>query len=1002
MKKRILAILLSLALCLSLLPTAFAADIETVDPAEEEITLTEETVDPAEEKVTRTGELVSPAGAAPVSVPAWASARPASLAGEQNGVSASGKCGDNLNWNLSAQGVLTISGTGAMWDFSETGPQWFAYSDSIQSVVINSGATSISAFAFIECVNMTGVTIPATVKSIGKCAFYDCMNLPRVVIPNGVTAIEEATFYNCLSLESVTIPASVKSIGEAAFYDCISLTGVTIPSSVTSIGNYAFYECVSLTGLTIPGSVQTVGNNAFCSCISLESLTISEGVKNIYEFAFFGCVSLTGVTLPATLTVLGSGAFSMCSSLTAFTVAGGNTKLCSVDGVLFSSDRTVLKCCPAGKNVGDYVIPYGVVYVQGNAFSGCSQLTGVTIPASVKVIYNLAFDYCSGLTAFRVAEANPQYKSIDGVLFNKKASHLECYPGGRSGSYAVPSGVQTILGYAFSECQKLTAVSFPETLTAIGEGAFIDCTGLTSIVFPSGLNNINEAAFAYCENLSRISFTGPAPGIYPNSFYGVSAVATYPPDDNSWTPDKRQNYGGSIIWEPYELAIMVPPQDYTGLSGERARFTVEAKGDELKYQWQVYSGGKWSNTDWRGYNTETLQPLISSANDGAKYRCVVTDRNGDSVTSNAATLHMYKLEITAQPKDYAGQSGTRASFPLTVRGDGLKYQWQTYAGGAWKNTDWSGYNTATLRPLISSANNGSRYRCVITDKYGSSVTSSAATLRIYKLEITAQPKDYTGASGTRASFTVTARGDGLKYQWQTYSGGAWKNTDWSGYSTATLRPLISSANNGSRYRCVITDKYGSSVTSNAATLRIYKLEITAQPKDYAGQSGTRASFTVTARGDGLKYQWQTYSGGVWKNTDWSGYNTATLRPLISSTNNGAKYRCVITDQYGSSVTSSAATLRIYKLEITAQPKDYTGASGTRASFTVTVRGDGLSYQWQTYSGGAWKNTDWSGYSTATLRPLISSANDGAKYRCVITDQYGSSVTSEAATLHLAS
>ncbi len=449
------------------------------------------------------------------------------------------------------------------------------------------------------------------------------------------------------------------------------------------------------------------------------------------------------------------------------------------------------------------------------------------------------------------------------------------------------------------------------------------------------------------------------------------------------------------------MQITSHPKDYAGPSGTRASFTVIAAGDGLTYRWQVYSSGKWQNTDWGGYNTATLKPLISSSNNGAKYRCVVSDKYGNTVTSNAATLRLSNLAITSQPKNYAGPSGTRASFTVTAKGDELKYQWQVYSGGTWKNTDWMGYNSATLQPKISTSNNGAKYRCLITDKYGASVTSNSATLYLgTNLTITSQPRDYTGQNGTRAIFTVAAKGDGLKYQWQVYSGGAWKNTDWSGYNTATLKPLISSSNNGAKYRCVITDKYGITVTSNTATLYLYKLTITSQPKDYTGQAGTRASFTVSAKGDGLTYRWQVYSGGAWKNTDWSGCSTATLKPLISSSNNGAKYRCIVTDKYGTSVTSSAATLHLYKLEITAQPKDYTGRSGTRASFTVTARGDGLKYQWQSYSGGAWKNTDWSGYNTATLRPLISASNNGVRYRCVITDQYGNKVTSNSAMLRI--
>ena len=157
---------------------------------------------------------------------------------------AEGNNGDNLTWILDDEGVLTISGTGAMASWNWKGSPWYANKDKIESVVIEDGVTSIGANAFDGCSGLTSITIPSSVTSIGAYAFSGC------------------------SVTSITIPSSVTSIGAYAFYGC-SVTSITIPSSVTSIGEYTFYGCSGLTSITIPNSVTSIGTSAFSGCSGL-------------------------------------------------------------------------------------------------------------------------------------------------------------------------------------------------------------------------------------------------------------------------------------------------------------------------------------------------------------------------------------------------------------------------------------------------------------------------------------------------------------------------------------------------------------------------------------------------------------------------------------------------------------------------------------------------------------------------------------------------------------
>ena len=156
----------------------------------------------------------------------------------------SGTCGDNLQWKLTDEGVLTITGTGKMKNYSGSSRLWSAYKNVIKQVIIDDGVTTIGYSAFYRCSSLTSVTIPISVTEIGVGAFSGCSSLTSVTIPNSVTEIGVGAFSYCSSLTSVTIPSSVTTIWDSAFSGCSSLTSVTIPSSVTTIWHSAFYGCI--------------------------------------------------------------------------------------------------------------------------------------------------------------------------------------------------------------------------------------------------------------------------------------------------------------------------------------------------------------------------------------------------------------------------------------------------------------------------------------------------------------------------------------------------------------------------------------------------------------------------------------------------------------------------------------------------------------------------------------------------------------------------------------
>ena len=162
----------------------------------------------------------------------------------------SGTCGDNLQWKLTDEGVLTITGTGKMKDWKYNYSPWYAYK-SVKQVIIGDGVTTIGSSAFSGCSSLTSLTIPNSVTDIGSSAFSGCSSLTSVTIGNSVTTIGSGAFFSCSSLTSVTIGNSVTEIGYYAFSGCSSLTSVTITNSVTTIGYYAFSGCKNVKQITV-------------------------------------------------------------------------------------------------------------------------------------------------------------------------------------------------------------------------------------------------------------------------------------------------------------------------------------------------------------------------------------------------------------------------------------------------------------------------------------------------------------------------------------------------------------------------------------------------------------------------------------------------------------------------------------------------------------------------------------------------------------------------------
>ena len=391
--------------------------------------------------------------------------------------------------------------------------------------------------------------------------------------------------------------------------------------------------------------------------------------------------------------------------------------------------------------------------------------------------------------------------------------------------------------------------------------------------------------------------------------------------------------------------------------------------------------------------------------------------------------------ITLQPVSANVCTGANVTFTVTATGSNLTYQWQlstTGPGGPWTNITnggvYAGATTATLTLTgVTVGLSGNQYRLVI---YGAcpALNSNPAVLTVGSgvPAITAQPSNASVCAGSNTTFTVTATGSNLTYQWQestTGAGGPWNNiTNGGVYSGATLATLTLTAvpigMNNYQYRCNVTGGCAATtITSTPAILSVVTgaTSITSQPANAAVCAAGNTSFSVTAAGPGLTYQWQLSTagaGGPWNNITnggvYSGATTATLNLTgVTAGMNAYQYRCIVTGSCPPPVTSTPGILTVDTAPaVTGQPANTTVCITANATFNVTASGTLPTYQWQestTGAGGPWNNiTNGGVYSGATTATLTLSGvvigMNNYQYRCVVSGTCAPSATSNPAIL----
>ena len=453
----------------------------------------------------------------------------------------------------------------------------------------------------------TNIVIPATyegkpVTSIGYEAFIDCTNIVSVYIPSSIETIAANAFAGCGNIEEMGIPfvgsskfaatASKMSVfgyifGEEEYENSVAVTynysdteSVTyyIPSNISSIainnGNIlqgAFQNMTSLTNVIIGDSVSKIDKNAFDGCINMTTLEIGEGsmLQSIGEGAFYS-TGISAIFIPKNVAEIGAGALACTGALAEINVAGDNAYFISINGDLYSKDRTRFIRYAAAKEDTSFSLRKGVDSIDKYAFSESDALITIEIPATVTTIGFAAFDDCTNLEKITVpvigeseesntylgyifgAESASAYDALPGNLKEIVVTNATEVPANAfSGfkyveSITIPDDVVEIGAYAYQNCESLTSINIPETVLSIGSGAFAGCSAEIvwmgtptiktigayafadyngeEITVPESVTSIGRFAFSGCASISSIMIPDSVTSIGEGALSGCSSL----------------------------------------------------------------------------------------------------------------------------------------------------------------------------------------------------------------------------------------------------------------------------------------------------------------------------------------------------------------------------------------------------------------------------------------------------------------------------------------------
>lgn len=476
-------------------------------------------------------------------------------------------CGSLSEINVPTENKFYKSSQGIVYNID--GTKLVACPAGVKQAEIENTITIIGSNAFYKCSQLKTLTfLPgSSLEYIEEGTFYLCTSLTRVDLPTSLRTVQRNAFAGCTSLSIITLPDNslCDLNADSIFEDCVSLQIFTFGkfSALTVLGSSTFKGCAQLQNITIPANCTTIGANCFEGCVSLNLVAYEPGshLNNIGDDAFLQCISLVDYHVPDAFDVISSNVFGNAPSIiNVYVSANKQIQYISSDAfssfpiqnIYFGPGTTVdaiqdsafenkplksfimnspmtigLKAFKSCINLTKVSIN-GVTKIGNYAFSGCSILESITIPASCTDIETNCFEYCSKLSNVKI-ETNSALQVIRNYAFH----------GCDFSSFSLPQTVETFGVGVFQSCAKLTTFNFLEEpmISSITQNLFKGCSSLISITIPSSVTGIGNSAFEGCSSLTSIEYKRQSKitSIGANSFSGCTKLTTFPVPDSLTT-----------------------------------------------------------------------------------------------------------------------------------------------------------------------------------------------------------------------------------------------------------------------------------------------------------------------------------------------------------------------------------------------------------------------------------------------------------------------------------